>query len=75
MADHLTPLTDRYWGDSNPYANQTTTNLQYLNLEQAVADFVYFAQNVSLPFDTTGQTNAPQAVCDKPSVQLCTMTR
>lgn len=42
-----------------------TKNLQYLTLDQAVADFVNFAQNVKLPFDTTGATNAPKAVCER----------
>ncbi|KAI0126464.1 serine carboxypeptidase S28 [Xylariales sp. AK1849] len=54
-------IEHRYWGDSNPYPNQTTTHLQYLNLDQAIADFVNFAHNASLPFDTTGQSNAEQA--------------
>ncbi|KAI1879336.1 hypothetical protein JX265_002290 [Neoarthrinium moseri] len=51
----------RYWGTSNPYPNQTTAHLQYLTLQQAVDDFVQFALNVSLPFDTSGQTNAEHA--------------
>lgn len=54
--------TDRYWGNSSPFDEQTTKNLQYLTLEQSVADFVNFARNVKLPFDTSGKTNAPQAV-------------
>jgi hypothetical protein len=52
----------RYWGNSTPYEIQTTKNLQYLDLEQSVADFVHFAQSVQLPFDTVGSSNAPDAV-------------
>ncbi|KAK6084908.1 serine carboxypeptidase S28 [Seiridium cupressi] len=54
-------IEHRYWGNSTPYDTQTTMNLQYLTLDQAVADFVNFAQNVKLPFDTSGATNAPKA--------------
>ncbi|ORY69115.1 serine carboxypeptidase S28 [Pseudomassariella vexata] len=54
-------MEHRYWGNSSPYVNQTTENLQYLNLEQSSADFAHFAKTVELPFDTTGQTNADQA--------------
>ncbi|KAI0133968.1 serine carboxypeptidase S28 [Xylariales sp. AK1849] len=43
-------IEHRYWGNSTPYENQTTENLQYLTLDQAVADFVNFAQNVEIPF-------------------------
>lgn len=60
---NLIRLTDRYWGDSSPCEVQTTTCLQDLTLQQAVDDFVNFAQNVPLPFDTTNSTNADQAVC------------
>jgi hypothetical protein len=55
---NLTIDIDRYWGTSNPYPEQTTTNLQYLTLNQSINDFVNFAQNVVLPFDT-GRTSAP----------------
>ncbi|KAK8073220.1 hypothetical protein PG994_004119 [Apiospora phragmitis] len=51
----------RYWGNSSPFELQSTKNLQYLTLEQSVADFVNFARNVKLPFDPSGKTNAPQA--------------
>ncbi|KAK8099683.1 serine carboxypeptidase S28 [Apiospora kogelbergensis] len=51
----------RYWGNSSPFDDQTTKNLQYLTLEQSVADFVNFARNVKLPFDPSGKSNAPQA--------------
>ncbi|KAI0153177.1 endoprotease endo-Pro [Xylariaceae sp. FL1272] len=51
----------RYWGNSTPFANQTTKNLQYLTLNQSVSDFVHFARTVKLPFDDAGSSNAPQA--------------
>lgn len=40
----------------------TTKNLQYLTLEQAIADLTYFAKNVALPFDTNGSSNADKSV-------------
>ncbi|ETS81172.1 hypothetical protein PFICI_06174 [Pestalotiopsis fici W106-1] len=54
-------IEHRYWGQSSPYQNLTVANLQYLTIDQAIADFVNFAKNVKLPFDTSGATNAPQA--------------
>ncbi|KAH8671658.1 serine carboxypeptidase S28 [Xylariales sp. PMI_506] len=54
-------IEHRYWGNSTPYENQTAETLQYLTVEQAVADFTNFAQNVQLPFDTSGETNSPNA--------------
>ncbi|KAI2625035.1 peptidase S28 [Hypoxylon sp. NC1633] len=51
----------RYWGNSTPYEIQSTKNLQFLNLDQSVADFVNFARTVKLPFDANGTSNAPQA--------------
>lgn len=53
---------DRYWGSSSPYPVQTTTNLQYLTLNQSINDFVNFAQNVVLPFDTGRTSTASVAV-------------
>ncbi|KAI5925213.1 putative serine peptidase [Camillea tinctor] len=49
----------RYWGNSTPYEVQSTENLQYLTLDQSVADFANFAKNVQLPFATNGSANAP----------------
>ncbi|KAI9649333.1 hypothetical protein NHQ30_001905 [Ciborinia camelliae] len=54
-------IEHRYWGESSPYDNLTTTNLQLLTLEQAIADLVYFARTVDLPFDTNHSSNAPTA--------------
>ncbi|KAI5856184.1 peptidase S28 [Durotheca rogersii] len=51
----------RYWGNSTPFEVQTTKNLQFLNLDQSVADFVHFARTVKLPFDEDGTSNAPSA--------------
>lgn len=43
-------LEHRFFGYSNPYDNLTTQSLELLTIEQAIEDFVYFAQNVHLPF-------------------------
>ena len=42
----------RYWGSSSPVSDLTTENMKYLTLNNSIADFVNFAQNVQLPFDT-----------------------
>ncbi|KAJ5107885.1 Peptidase S28 [Penicillium angulare] len=54
-------IEHRYWGESSPYAELTTENLQYLTLENSVADLVYFAKNVKLPFDKNSSSNAQNA--------------
>ena len=54
-------IEHRYFGNSTPFANQTTENLQYLTLKNSIADLTYFARNVELPFDTNHASNAPQA--------------
>lgn len=54
-------LEHRYFGNSTPFANQTTENLQYMTVKNAIADLTYFARNVELPFDTNHSSNAPQA--------------
>ena len=53
---------DRYWGDSSPYEQLTTENLQQLTLENSIADLTYFAKHVELPFDTKSSSNAQNAV-------------
>ena len=53
--------TDRFWGESSPYDDLTTENLQLLTLKQAIADFTYFAKTVDLPFDTNHASNADKA--------------
>ncbi|KAL1968061.1 hypothetical protein VTN77DRAFT_2191 [Rasamsonia byssochlamydoides] len=54
-------LEHRYYGESSPYDSLTTKNLQYLTLEQAIADLTYFAKTVKLPFDPNGTSNADKA--------------
>ncbi|KAJ5766315.1 Peptidase S28 [Penicillium nucicola] len=54
-------LEHRYWGNSTPYTDLTTENLQYLTLENSIADLVYFANNVDLPFDTNHSSNPQNA--------------
>jgi hypothetical protein len=54
-------LEHRYWGKSSPYQTLTTETLQFLTLDQAVQDLVYFANNVQLPFDTAGSSKPDKA--------------
>ncbi|KAF4637979.1 hypothetical protein G7Y89_g115 [Cudoniella acicularis] len=51
----------RYWGESSPYSVLTAETLQYLTLDQAIADFVYFAKAAALPFDKNHASNADKA--------------
>ncbi|KAI0179393.1 peptidase S28 [Hypoxylon sp. FL1284] len=51
----------RYWGNSTPFDVQSTKNLQFLNLDQSVADFVHFARTAKLPFDANGTSNVPDS--------------
>ncbi|KAG6066598.1 hypothetical protein E4U32_005661 [Claviceps aff. humidiphila group G2b] len=44
-------LEYRHYGESSPFQNLTTTNLQHLTLDNAIQDIVYFANNAVLPFD------------------------
>lgn len=53
---------DRYWGQSSPYIELNAETLQYLTLENAIADLTYFAENVKLPFDKNASSNAQNAV-------------
>jgi len=60
---HLTTIyLDRYWGQSSPYQSLTTENLQYLTLQNAIADLTHFAETVNLPFDPQGSSKASRAV-------------
>lgn len=55
-------LEHRYWGNSSPYPELTTKNLQYLTLENSISDLTNFAQSSRLPFDrkrTSRPTKAP----------------
>ncbi|KJR88951.1 serine peptidase [Sporothrix schenckii 1099-18] len=51
----------RYWGESSPFDNLTTKNLQYLTLANSIADATNFARNVKLPFDNSTRSNALHA--------------
>ena len=54
-------IEHRYWGQSSPFDELTRENLKYLTLENSIADMTYFAQNVQLPFDKNGSSNALHA--------------
>lgn len=54
-------LEHRYWGESSPYENLTTTNLQYLTLDNAIQDLIYFANNVELEFADKNATHPSEA--------------
>ena len=43
-------IENRYYGESSPYAELTTANLQYMTFEQTMHDLANFAANVKLPF-------------------------
>ena len=42
-------LEHRFFGESNPYDALSVANFRVHTVQQAVADLVYFAQNVDLP--------------------------
>jgi hypothetical protein len=54
-------LEHRYWGSSSPFDDLTVENLQYLTLNNSIADLDYFAQHVQLPFDAD-QASGPYDV-------------
>jgi hypothetical protein len=54
-------IEHRYWGTSSPYTDLTAENLKYLTVPQSVQDMTYFANNVVLPFDPSGNSNAAKA--------------
>ncbi|KAH7109986.1 serine-type peptidase-like protein [Dactylonectria macrodidyma] len=47
-------MEHRYWGESSPFQELTSENLQYLTLENSIKDNVYFANNFKPPFDGSG---------------------
>jgi hypothetical protein len=49
----------RYFGNSTPVANLSTPNMVYNTPENTIADFINFARNADLPFDSSGKSNAP----------------
>ncbi|KAL1681595.1 serine carboxypeptidase S28-domain-containing protein [Schizophyllum commune] len=55
-------LEHRFYGYSNPYPDLTVNSLKVHNIQQAIDDLVYFAENVKLPMpngDQVGPDNAP----------------
>ncbi|KAJ3558315.1 hypothetical protein NM688_g1003 [Phlebia brevispora] len=42
-------LEHRYYGLSNPFGDLSVQSLEYHTISQAIADLVYFAENVQLP--------------------------
>ena len=62
MIKALIMAPDRYFGNSSPYADLTADHLQYLTLRNAIADLVYFAETVKLPFDASGKSSPSKAV-------------
>ncbi|KAJ4411335.1 hypothetical protein N0V82_009024 [Gnomoniopsis sp. IMI 355080] len=58
MGAALISIEHRYWGESSPFAQLNTTNLQYLTVQQAMSDFTNFAANAQLPFDTGNASSA-----------------
>ena len=54
-------MEHRYWGESSPFENLTTENLQYLTLENSIKDNIYFAKNVDPPFDPSGNSAPDKA--------------
>ncbi|KAH8599959.1 serine carboxypeptidase S28-domain-containing protein [Bisporella sp. PMI_857] len=54
-------IEHRYWGESSPYTILSAENLKYLTISQSVQDMINFAQNVVLPFDPSGNSNADKA--------------
>ncbi|KUJ11410.1 uncharacterized protein LY89DRAFT_624714 [Mollisia scopiformis] len=54
-------IEHRYWGESSPYTDLTPANLTYHTVAQSVQDMTNFANNVQLPFDKSGNSNAAKA--------------
>jgi len=54
-------IEHRYWGESSPYADLSTKNMQYLTLNNSIHDLTHFARTVKLPFDKNGSSNADKA--------------
>ncbi|XP_065204020.1 putative serine protease F56F10.1 [Planococcus citri] len=43
-------LEHRFYGNSRPFANTSLENLNYLNVQQALADIAYFIETVNQKF-------------------------
>ena len=54
-------LEHRYYGTSFPTPDLSTENLRFLTTDQALADTVYFAQNVKFEGLEDAKVNAPDA--------------
>lgn len=54
---------DRYYGESSPVDVLTPKTMQHLTFKNALADTVYFAQTVELPFDGSDKSSPKNAVC------------
>lgn len=54
-------IEHRYYGWSSPFTNLTTDNMQYLTLNQSIADLTNFARTANLPFDPYHTSAAPSA--------------
>ena len=54
-------LEHRYWGNSSPFPDLSTKNMQYLTLNNSIHDLTHFAKTAKLPFDTNGASNADRA--------------
>ncbi|KIJ58453.1 hypothetical protein HYDPIDRAFT_141516 [Hydnomerulius pinastri MD-312] len=47
-------LEHRFFGESNPYNDLSVKSLEYLTIQQAIDDLVYFAQTATLPMPGGG---------------------
>ncbi|KAF9773591.1 hypothetical protein IL306_008580 [Fusarium sp. DS 682] len=47
-------LENRYFGQSSPYEQLTTKNMEFYSEDQLIRDKIYFANNVQLPFAKNG---------------------
>ncbi|TFK66908.1 peptidase S28 [Pluteus cervinus] len=54
-------IEHRFFGLSNPYPDLTVSSLKLLNIQQAIDDLVYFAENVNLPMPGGDQVTPTQA--------------
>lgn len=54
-------MEHRYWGESSPFEELTTENMQYLTLENSILDNTYFAKTFKPPFDKSGQSSPDNA--------------
>jgi hypothetical protein len=68
-------LKDRYWGASSPVDILTPKTMQQLTFKNALADAVYFAKNVKLPFDNSTKSSPENAVCIAPSTVIAFLAR